>query len=110
MKLGPHTITILRAARVPSDYGNQTTEDWSSAAETVVEGCSVQPAPASEFTVDRDSFITRYQVFAPASADVLAGDRVAWDGNTYDVDGDPLRWDAGSLSHIVFNLRRSDAA
>lgn len=110
MRLGPHTITVLRAGELPSDYGSGTTQDWSSPSSTEVEGCSVQPAPSAEFTVDRDTFITRHQVFAPASADVRAGDRIAWQGETYDVDGDPLRWDFGALSHLVINLQRSDEA
>ena len=110
MILGPHTITVLRAERVESDYGTGTSLDWDRATSTEVPGCSVQPAPSTEFTVDRDLFITRYQVFVPPSADVRAGDRIAWNGEVFDVDGDVLRWEFGSLSHQVINLRRSDEA
>jgi hypothetical protein len=108
MRLGPHTITVLRPGQVAADYGNRTTLDWSNPARTEVSGCSVQPAPSDEFTVDRDTFITRWQVFAPDTADVRATDRIEWNGHTYDVDGDVLRWSYPPLSHVVINLRRSE--
>lgn len=110
MRLGPHTVVVVRAAEVASDYGNQTSLDWQNATETTVSGCSVQPAPSDEFTVDRDVFITRWQVFAPASADVRPADRIKWQDHTYEVVGDVLRWDFGGLSHLVINLQRSDNA
>lgn len=106
--LGPHTVTVLRAPLVAGDYGNRTTPDWENPVATEVPGCSVQPAPASEFTVDRDTFLTRWVAYLPASADVRATDRIAWAGDTYDVDGDVLRWEFGALSHQVINLRRSE--
>jgi hypothetical protein len=108
--LGPHTITVVRAATSTGDYGNRPVLDWSNTTDTEVRGCNVQPAPASTFTVDRDSFITRFQAFVPPDTDVRSTDRVVWDGNTYDVDGDVLRWDFPGLSHLVVNLRRSQDA
>lgn len=110
MKLGPHTVTLLRAGSKPADYGNTTEADWSNPGSTDVPGCSVQPAPADEFTIDRDTFLTRWVVYLPAGTDVTASDRVLWQGDTYDVDGEVLRWDFGALSHLVINLRRSEDA
>lgn len=108
MILGPHTIAVLRAPMVPGDYGSGTTPDWSQAASRAVSGCSVQPAPSDEFTVDRDTFITRWQVFAPADADVRPTDRIEWNNDTYEVDGDVLRWEFGDLAHLVIHLQRSE--
>lgn len=107
MKLGPHTVVILRAGTKPSGYGNRTEPDWDDPVPTTVEGCSVQPANTSEFTTDRDSFTTRHVAFLPASTDVRSTDRAIWNGDTYEVDGDVLTWDYGPLSHLVINLRRS---
>lgn len=109
MNLGAHTITVVRPGTKPVDYGTGTQPDWTvpPATRTTVTGCSVQPAPASEFTIDRDTFTTRWQVYAPSSIDVSPLDRIEWQGDTYEVDGDPLRWDFGSLSHVVLTLRRS---
>lgn len=110
MKLGPHTITLLRATERPSDYGNNVELDWTDAASADVSGCSVQPASSDEFTIDRDTFTTRLVVYTPADVDVLSRDRIVWQGDTYDIDGDVLRWEFGALSHVVINLRRSDEA
>lgn len=110
MNLGTHTITVLQATEVPADYGTGTSLDWQNPTRTEVPGCSVQPAPSDEFTIDRDTFITRWQVFAPPSIDVSTEDRIEYDGQTYDIDGDVLRWHQGPLSHVVLNLRRSQEA
>jgi len=110
MILGPHTITVVHPGTKPVDYGTGTQPDWDNATRTEVAGCSVQPAPAAEYTIDRDSFITRWQVYAPSSIDVAAIDRIEWNGTSYDVDGDVLRWEFGALSHVALNLRRSTEA
>jgi hypothetical protein len=106
--LGPHTITVLRAPRVAGDYGTATVPDWDNATSVDVTGCSVQPAPAPEYVVDRSQALTRWQVFAPSTADVRPTDRIGWGSTTYDVDGDPQRWDFPPLSHLVINLVRSE--
>lgn len=110
MKLGPHTIAVLRGTEKPSDYGNTVEIDWTTPTRTDVDGCSVQPASSDEFTIDADTFTTRYIAFVPYGVDVRASDRVEWQGATYDIDGDVLRWSFGALSHLVINLRRSDQA
>jgi hypothetical protein len=108
MKLGPHSIWVHRPSVVPADYGNGTKLDYSNVVGTRVDECSVQPAPSDEYAVDRDSITTRLIVFAPLSADIKATDRIEWSGETYDIDGDVLRWEFGALSHLVVNLRRSE--
>jgi hypothetical protein len=110
MNLGPHLITVVRPGSRPADYGNGTEPDWTNVTAAEVPGCSVQPTPAPLDTVDRDSWQTRWTVWAPVSTDVRATDRVLWNGDTYDVDGDPQRWQFGALSHVVINLRRSTDA
>lgn len=107
MNLGPHTVVVVRAASKASGYGNRPSLDWSNTTRTEVSGCSVQPAPANTYTVDRDAFVTRFQAFLPADTDVHSNDRIEWAGAAYDVDGDVLRWDFPGLSHLVVNLRRS---
>lgn len=108
MKLGPHRVVVVRAGEAPGDYGNRTQADWGNATEATVDGCSVQPVPAPEFSADRSTALTRWQVWAPATADVRATDRIVWNDNTYDVDGDPLHYDFGAMGHLVINLRRSE--
>lgn len=108
LRLGPHTLTVQRAAELPADYGDQTVPDWGNVQEHTVSGCSVQPAPAAENTVDRDTVITRWAVYAPPGADVTAVDRVLWSGATYEIDGEVLRWEFPPLSHLQFTLHRSE--
>lgn len=108
MKLGPHTVTVLRATEVASDYGNRTELDWTTPTETEVDGCSVQPASTEEFTVDRDTFLVRWLLYAPGDADVRATDRIRWNDQTYDVDGDVLRWEFPPLDYLIATLRRSE--
>lgn len=107
MMLGPHTITVVRPGTKPADYGTGTQPDWATATSTAVDGCSVQPAQAPAYTIDRDSYQTRWTVWAPIGTDIRATDRVAWNGDTYDVDGEVQSWEFGALSHLVLNLRRS---
>lgn len=110
MKLGNHTITVVRAPLVTDPYGNEGTErDWDNAAEHQVQGCSVQGQPSAEFTRDRDLVVIRKEVYAPPEADLLASDRVRWDGATYDVDGQPQREVHGThVDHLYALLRRSE--
>lgn len=110
MNLGHHTVTVVRAGSKPADYGSGTEADWSTATSYEVQGCSVQPAPSDEFTIDRDTFTTRWVAYLPSGTDVAATDRVVWQGDTYEIDGGVLRWEFGALSHVVINLRRSQDA
>lgn len=46
-------------------------------------------------------------VYAPAEADIKAGDRIRFGGNDYTINGDPLMWPgAARLAHIQLNLQR----
>jgi hypothetical protein len=67
----------------------------------------VQPVVGAENTVGRDTIVSRWQLFAPADADLTATDRVEFNGDTYEVDGEVQRWDFPPLSHLTALLRRS---
>lgn len=107
MQLGPHTISVMRASTKASDYGTRDVLDWTAPAVFDVAGCSVQPVQAPEYTTDRDSITTLWIAYVPIDADVRASDRVMWGGVAYEVNGDPMVWSFGSLSHQVINLTRS---
>jgi head-tail adaptor len=104
--LGSHVITVRRASTTEDDYGNPIS-DWATASSTTVSGCSVQPLPGLEQTVGRDTVVSRWQLWAPDGTDLTATDRVEWDGNAYDVDGEVQRWDFPPMSHLTALLRRS---
>lgn len=107
--LGPHTITVLNPGTKASDYGNATVEDWERPMSITVDGCSVQPGMAVEYTIDRDNTLDRWTVWVPGiDVPLTSKSRVRWRGQTYDVDGDPQVWDFPPVPHMVANLRRSE--
>ena len=102
--LGPHTVTLLRADVTEDAYGNEG-RDWDTAARTDVSGCSVQPAGADEYTVDRESVVVRLRAFLPGLPDVESTDRAEYAGDVYYIDGvEP--WAFEPLSHTDILLRR----
>ena len=44
----------------------------------------------------------------PPNADVLAGDRIVYDGDTYTINGRPRKWKSatGRLDHIMISIER----
>ncbi len=101
------TVTRLRAATTTDRYGNET-HDWSTPDELPITGCDVQPLAGPEDTVDRQQVTRRWVLFAPAAADITAADRIRWDGDDYDIDGEvrPWRSPTGRLDHIEADLVR----
>jgi hypothetical protein len=70
--------------------------------------CSVQPVVVAEVPEGeaRDPVASRWQVFAPPAADVRATDRIVFDGDVYEVDGEPQRWTTGVLDHVEFFMAK----
>lgn len=99
-RIRPGTKT-LRGSEVP---------DWSeSKVNTLtISGCSVQPATTSLSMDGRVLAINEQMTaFLPEGSDVLAGDRIVYNGETYEINGEPKRWKgAVNLSNIQLNLTR----
>lgn len=102
------TVTVLRVGTTTDRYGDTVAGDWTSATETVVARCRVQPAAGPEDTVDRDQITRRWLLFAPPGADIVASDRIRHAGVDYDIDGEIRRWSSpsGRLAHIEADLLR----
>lgn len=83
--------------------------DWSNPDELTIEGCSVQP---SQTTLSQDGRVLGltegYTVFFPRTADVKAGDKIIWDGNEYQIIGEPRGWDSptGRVSSLQAAIER----
>lgn len=84
--------------------------DWDNPVETVnITGCSVQPATT---TLSEDGRVLGLSdgltVYVPNGADVLEGDRIVVDGENYEINGLPRRWESptGRVSNIQLNLKR----
>ncbi|MCO6011417.1 hypothetical protein NE236_41355 [Actinoallomurus purpureus] len=103
MKLGSHTVTVVRPA------GQDPLGDpLPGSAETTVGGCFVQPRTSTEATDLRDTVITGLIAFLPPGTDVRATDKIRFNGVLYAVDGDPDAWDvlSGRAHHVEVALRR----
>lgn len=99
-RVRPGTKTI-RGSEVP---------DWSpdKVSELKITGCSVQPASTSLSQDGRVLGIAEgWTAYIPEGSDVLAGDRIKFDGDTYEINGEPKKWTgAFTRSHIQLNLVR----
>lgn len=99
------TVTRLRATAGTNRYGDVVT-DWATPDQRDITGCRVTPALGTEMVVDRDQVIRRWVLSAPYGADVLATDRIRWQGNDYEIDGEVRRWPSptGAMAHIEADL------
>lgn len=88
------TGTRLRAAVTVDPYSGETTgRDWSNPTTLVIPDLAFNPGSSNEPSeVGRNAVITQPEVYGPVGIDVLAGDRLAIRGRTYEVEGDPAEW------------------
>ena len=80
------TITVQRAA-VTTKNGMEVF-DWSHAAEHTINRCQVT-AQATSRDYDRTLQVPDHRTLrAPYDADIKAGDRIVWNGDTYEIEGE----------------------
>lgn len=99
------TITRLRAPLTSAGYGNQS-RNWAAATSTdfVVHWST---KAVDEVIGDEPRTVTRGKIFGGPDLDLLATDRVLFDGDTYEVDGDVMNsYRQGQLHHVRAMLRR----
>lgn len=83
--------------------------DWSKASVLAISGCHVQPASTSLTQDGRiEGLFEGMTLYAPATADIKAGDHVLFNGNEYAINGEVKDWPSptGQLAHLVINLVR----
>lgn len=106
--LASDTVTVIRAPLTTGRYGGKT-RDWPNATRTDYPGVCVQPVSSTEDVRDRELLIGKYMLFTSRGQDIdlLATDRVEWNGITLQVDGDPNRWPApgGGVHHVEASLK-----
>lgn len=101
------SITRLRPGT--KEVRGTTIFDWSKATQTPISPVSVQPAQSSISLDGRVLGITdAYTVFCNPDADVIAGDRIVFENNTYTVDEEPRNWQSptGRISSKQFTMIR----
>ena len=83
--------------------------DWEKANELTISSCSMQPASTSLDTNGRVLGVSDgYTLYAPLTADIKAGDRIVYNGESYTINGEPRAWKSpfGAVEHLVVNLMR----
>lgn len=101
------TITRIRPGE--KTVRGSVVPDWSKASELTITGCHGQPASTGLSEDGRVLGIMQgITLYAPANADIQAGDRITYNGNTYEINGEVNVWPSatGALDHLVINLRR----
>lgn len=101
------TVTRIRPG-VKVVRGSEV-RDWNNASKLSISGCSVQPAATSLSQDGRVLGIADgWTLYAPYDADIREGDRVRYQGETYEIDGAPRKWMSatGALSNMQCALRR----
>lgn len=88
------TAVRLRA-ELADGYGGQDSYDWDAAARTTLR-VAVQPVGTAEYDDQRQTTVTRWNLFAGPDEDILATDRFEWAGRTLEVDGDVEEWRRGT--------------
>ncbi|MGW3569071.1 phage head completion protein [Streptomyces sp. NPDC000941] len=100
---GNETITVYPQERTTDDRGNQV---WRPSTTPVWVRCRVQPVDADEPTVAGQTTVTTYRVIA-RDAPLGPWARVEWDGRTWDVVGEPRRYNGSPATRHIDALIRA---
>lgn len=101
------TVTRLRPGTI--DRRGSLEPDWSKASSLEIPGCSIQPGGTSLSQDGRVLAISDgFTGYFPPAADVQAGDRITFNGKTYQVIGEPRPWTSptGRASSLQATLER----
>ncbi|MER7813658.1 hypothetical protein ABZ714_30720 [Streptomyces sp. NPDC006798] len=110
----PETAVRVRAGRRP-DRGNPDgmVFDWSPGAvnRALLPPLNIQPRVQTESTdAERNAVVTGWRVQSDEGVDldVTAVDRIEWNGDLFEVEGDVARWPdpLGGLHHVEFSIVR----
>lgn len=98
--------TRVRAPIVSGPYGNNQ-RDWVNATR-ITRPAEIQPVSSTEDVVNQQQTVTRWRMFWP-EADLEATDRIEWDGQTYEIDGEVEKWKRhGVFRHAEAVLMKVD--
>ena len=102
------TITVLRAQTV--NKNGMEVFNWESAAQHEITRCQIT-AQATSRDYDRTLQVPDHRTLrAPYEADIKAGDRIIWNGETYEIEGEVFHTasPAGGASSTRCTLARWD--
>ena len=100
--------TVTRIRPGTQTLRGSTVPDWSKATTKDIYGCSMQPSTTSLSQDGRVlGILDEYTLFTPPDANIEAGDRIQFNGQVYEIDGDVrVQPAAMRLEHIEIRLRR----
>lgn len=104
--IGIVQIGVKRAPMKSTPKGDR--RDWANAVVTTVKGCDIVPGSTQELLINRDEVIVAWTVLAPINTDINAYDRVVFNGNEYEIVGDPMPYVTPSrrLDHLVVLIQK----
>lgn len=101
--------TVTRVRPGTKDSRGSLIPDWSKATSLSITGCSMQPAGTSLSQDGRVLAVSDgYTCYFPPGSDVIAGDKIQYDGKDYQIIGEPRVWNSptGRVSSIQAQLER----
>ena len=105
-RLLPHTVVITKPARVSDHYANPGQLDYATGTTTTTTAWLQEGQyTAGEDTNGRDALISQWTMITNYQG-IEGYDRVAWDGKTFEVDGQPSpKYTPLGLHHVEATLR-----
>ena len=103
------TIVRQRATTTTDSYGN--VKRTYPGTQVTITRARVQPRSSIEHvTEDRDITEETLGVYVPIDSDIIATDRIVWEGKTYEVHGDlqAYRGITGAAAHSYFKMVKVD--
>lgn len=101
------TILRIRAGKIIRRGSEEL--DWANTIDAEIAGCSMQPAGTS---LNQDGRVLGiadgYTCYLPPEADVMAGDKIVYNGEEYQIIGEPRIWKSptGRVSNKQIQLER----
>ena len=81
--------TVVRQRAVLRKKNGMEYQDWSDPDELTIMNCQLTPQATTRDFEGRVLNVTdRRTLRANYDADIKAGDRIVWDGETYEIDGE----------------------
>lgn len=104
-----HTVTLIRPASVPDDYGNTTRDYGATATRTDIRAWMQQDQRQEARTDGREAAIQAW-LMVTNHGDVQRHDRVEHGAITFEVEGpaEPVSTPAAGTHHIEATLRVVD--
>ena len=103
------TMTITRKRAITKTVRGSEVFDWTKTSDVTINNCLVEPGGGSLSLDGRELGIMQgLTAILPPNSDVKAGDHIVYDGNTYEIDGEPKIFSlpTGTVTNMQLNLKR----